>query len=283
MKIIPFFITLIIATASFAQTHIADKQEVWGKWTKSGSPYIVEGEAIVPIGKTLTIKPGTVIMFKTGEDRDYRIDNEINSGFDVGFLRVKGTLKAIGKKSKIISFTKNGEGNWGNVFFEESKSNILTFCNFESSFYMRGVTENDNGTGAVSFWKSEGTIENCIFSNNGWAAINCKQSSTPTIKNTTITMNKYGVESNSDSDPEIINSIIYDNENCFAFFTNGTVSVSYSLLQTEELENSVKDNGKNIFGKDPQFAYKFKNDFSLKATSPCKKAGKSGLDMGAIR
>jgi hypothetical protein len=36
---------------------------------KKGSPYIINGEAIVPSGKTLEIKPGVVVRFKTGESR----------------------------------------------------------------------------------------------------------------------------------------------------------------------------------------------------------------------
>jgi parallel beta-helix repeat protein len=283
MKKILFFFILFAANYGFAQTRIADKQEVSGKWTKSGSPYIIEGEAIVPIGKILTIKPGVVIMFKTGENRDYRLDGEINSGFNVGFIRVKGKLIAKGKKGKMITFTKNGTGNWGNVFFEESKNNYLKYCYFEAAYYMRGVTETDNGTGAVSFWKSGGTVENCIFANNGWTAINCKQSSMPTIKNVTIAMNKYGIECNSSSTPEIINCIIYGNENQFFFNGGATPRISYSLIQDASLNSDAVNLGKNIFGDDPQFTDEFKKDFSLKSTSPCKKAGKGGTDMGAVQ
>jgi hypothetical protein len=283
MKKIIFFAILFATHYGFAQTRIADKQEVFGKWSKSGSPYIIEGEAIVPYGKTLTVKPGTVIMFKTGEDRDYRLEGELNSGFDVGFLRVRGKLIAKGKKGKMITFTKNGTGNWGNVFFEESQGNELKFCKFEAAYYMRGITEFDNGTGAVSFWKSGGTVENCIFANNGWTAINCKKGSAPAIKNTTITMNTYGIESNSDSNPEIINSIIYGNETQFFINGGGSLRISYCLIQDSKLITSAVDLGKNIFRDNPQFKDEFKNDFSLKSTSPCKKAGKGGVDLGAVQ
>ena len=55
---------LIFSQFVFAQTTISDGEEVSGTWNMSGSPYVVEGEAIVPIGATLTIKPGVVVKFK---------------------------------------------------------------------------------------------------------------------------------------------------------------------------------------------------------------------------
>ncbi|OQA02352.1 MAG: hypothetical protein BWY70_00025 [Bacteroidetes bacterium ADurb.Bin408] len=51
---------------------ISNKQEVYGTWTKSKSPYTIQGEAIVPEGKTLTIEPGVTVKFKTGTNKRFR-------------------------------------------------------------------------------------------------------------------------------------------------------------------------------------------------------------------
>ena len=62
---------LVICLSMDAQTIIKDKEYVSGKWKKSKSPYIIEGEAKIAEGKTLKIKPGVVVKFRTGDGRDY--------------------------------------------------------------------------------------------------------------------------------------------------------------------------------------------------------------------
>ena len=279
MKTNFFLLFLIFSQALFAQTTINDGEKISGTWNKSGSPYIVEGEAIVPRGKTLTIKAGVVVKFKTGNDRDYRIDGDLNPYFNVGFLRVKGTLVAKGKKKKPILFTHDSKyGNWGNIFFENSKANHLKYCKFEYGFYIRMITEDDNGTGVTSFYNSSGIVENCIYENNGWAAINCKKNSNPLVKNNTIIDNKYGLECNSRSVPEIINTIFWNNETCFYLNGSSRPKISYSMIQDSFLLDGIKDNGNNVFRKDPQLD----KDYKPKTKSPCKKTGENGKNIGAF-
>ncbi len=272
---------LFVSQTFFAQTTIKHGQEVFGTWKKTQSPYIIEGEAIVPAGKTLKIKKGVKLMFQTGTYRDYRLDGVINPGFNVGFLRVNGKIIAEGSKSERIMFSRNGSGNWGNVFIDtDEKDNVFKYCVFEYGYYIRGITELDNATGALSFYGSSGTVEFCTFRNNGWTAINCKQNANPFIKNVTIVGNNYGVECNSNSVPVISNAIIWDNNT--ALYINGSAvpEFSYSLIQNYSLEYAY-DKGNNIFGKNPGFLNSYNNDYSLINDSPCKKSGKNGSDMGA--
>lgn len=280
MKLQTTLLLLIISISTFAQTTISDGEEVFGTWKKSGSPYIIEGEAIVPAGKTLKIKPGVEVKFKTGDDRDYRIDGELNPYFNVGFLRVKGTLIAKGKKNKLITFThKEKYGYWGNVFFENSKDNHLKYCKFEFAYYMRTVVETDNGTGATSFWKSDGLVEHCIYEGNGWTAINCKQNSNIEIKNCTVTNNEYGIEANSQSAPEVTNCIVWKNRTQ-DFYVNGNSmpKLSYSLLTSRDLPSGISNKGKNIYGENPNLD----GNFKPKKGSPCIKAGEKGKNIGAF-
>jgi len=279
-------VALLGVSGIFAQTKISDKQEVYGTWSKSKSPYIVEGEAIVPSSQTLIIEPGVVVQFKTGEDRDYAVDGVKSSTFNVGFLRVFGTIKAEGTAKKLIKFTRNGkDGFWGNIAIDSrSKNNSFKYCWIEAAFYIRYVvlSSNDNATGAISFFNSEGTVQNCFFINNGWTALNCKEGSNPDLKNNTIYGNKYGIECNTGSFPIITSTIVWNNET--AFYVNGGASpkISYSLIQDSEFIEGIVDKGNNIFAVDPQFAKPAKNKFKLKSSSPAFKKGQGGVNMGAL-
>jgi len=262
---------ILLPVFSFGQTKIKNKQEVFGTWDKSGSPYIVEGEAIVPKGKTLTIKPGVIVQFKTGEDRYDRLESELNPNFNVGFLRVQGNIIAKGKKKKQIQFTSYGMGNWGNIFLEESKNNVFKYCVISNSFYMRLVTETDNATGALSFYDSNGIVEFCTLAYNGWTAINCKLASSPSLKNLTIVGNNYGIECNTASCPEIENVIMWDNKTAFYLNNNSKPTIKNSCLQDDEFPYEAEDKGGNLTGKDPKFENAQENDFSLRKSSPCAK------------
>ncbi len=282
MKIKITILLLVFATTTlFAQTKISDGEEVYGTWNKLGSPYIIYGEAIVPTGKILKIKPGVEVRFKTGTDRDYRIEDKLNPYFNVGFLRVKGQLIAVGKKNNLIVFTHNEKtGYWGNVFFDNSKDNHLKYCKFEFSYYMRSVLPNDiNGTAATSFVNSSGVVENCLYYNNGWTAINCKKNSNITIKNNTIIDNQYGIECNSRSVPKITNCIVWNNRTA-DFFVNGgsKPQLSYCLITNYDIVDGIDNKGKNIYNKNPRLDKNFKP----KKNSPCIKKGKKKKNIGAF-
>jgi len=276
MKRTVFSIALIFLAVSLsAQTYIDDGQEVSGTWTKKGSPYIINGEAIVPKGKILKIKPGVSVKFRTGETRDYGED-----GFSVGFLRVEGTLEAKGKKNDLIHFTRNGSnGFWGSIYLFEGDNNLLEYCMLEYGHYIRNIITNDNATGVISFQDAGGTVRNCLIVNNNWTAINCKNSSAPRLINNTIVNNNYALECNTASSPMLSNCILWNNEN--GFYLNGE---SYPVIEhslVEEMPDDAVNNGGNKIGEDPKFVNSSRNDFRLQKSSPCKKAGKDGKDLGA--
>jgi hypothetical protein len=252
----------------FGQTYIKDKQEVFGMWTADGSPYIVEGEAIVPTGKTLVIKEGVVIQFKVGTDRDYRNDDEINQKFDVGFLRVNGKIIAKGTSKKLITFTSYGTGTWGNVCLINTNDNVFEYCQFSNSYYIRSVTETDNATGALSFLGSNGVVKNCIFSRNGWTAINCKKEAKPQLMNITIVDNKYGIECNTKSAPVIQNVILWNNEDPFYINGGATPSIQNTSIQEETFPDGAVDKGGNIIGTNPMFIDSENKNYQLQSISP---------------
>jgi hypothetical protein len=282
MKTNVFLILLVFLSQSiFSQIYISKGQEVYGTWKKSNSPYIIDGEAIVPAGKTLTIKKGVEVKFKTGTNRDYRIDGYKANNFDLGFLRVEGTIIAKGSETDKIKFTSNGDGNWGTIFINSrSDKNYFSYCIFEKGYHIRGITDTDNSTGVLTFLNSTGKVENCLFLRNGWTAINCKQSSNPTITNVTIVKNNYGLECNSSSAPTIKNTIIW--KNYTALYMNGGAhpSISYSLIQDPNMERAY-DKGNNIFGQNPDFKDEVFDNYTISSSSICRKAGEKGADIGS--
>jgi len=277
MKHIWLIITgLFIGLSLNAQTIIKDKEYVSGKWKKSKSPYIIKGEAIIAEGKTLKIKPGVVVKFKTGDGRDY-------PDTDVGFLRVKGTLIAEGTTENMIKFTREGEfGNWGVVQFDsKSKNSLMKYCKLEYAMYIKTIVPGDNATGAVSVYKGYAEISNCLIV-NGWVAINCKKGANPLVKNNTIAGNQYGLECNSGSNPEVLNCILWNNKN--TFFNNGESqpTLSYSLIRENPAKYLLSDDGTNIVGRDPLFMSESSGNYKLKSDSPCKGKGKGGSNIGVF-
>ncbi len=274
-----FFIHFILLVCLVGgQTTIKDGQEVHGKWTKSGSPYIVEGEAIVPYGKTLTIGNEVEVQFKTGTDSDYlRSNGRKNKSFDLGYLRVLGTVVAKGKKNKAIVFTgteKNGK--WGNIVLYKSNGNVFEYCEFHNCQYMRDIVPDDNSTGALSFIESEGLVKNCVITNS-WSGVNAKKGGTPKIINCTIIENEYGIESNSDSEIFVENTIVWNNANAFYINAGAKIKITYSLTQDKSVTEGLQPVEGMIFGTDPLLTSKYK----LSDGSPCIKAGSKKANIGA--
>lgn len=268
--------SLLIALSVNAQTVIKDSENVSGVWKKSKSPYIIKGEAIVPEGETLTIKPGVVIKFRTGDERDYPKTT-------VGFLRVNGTLVAEGKKKKMILFTRDGsDGQWGVVqIHTKSKNSIFKYCKIEYAKFVRSIIPGDNATGAISVYDSYAEIINCTLV-NGWVGVNCKNGAYPLVKNSTIVGNQYGLECNSASKPEVLNCILWKNNT--TFYNNGksTPKLSYSLIGENPAKYGISDNGTNVIGRNPMFISEGSDNFKLKPDSPCKGKGKDGVNIGAF-
>ena len=81
---------------------IIDHNTTW-----SGYRYIVTGNVLVQEGMTLTIEPGTEILFN--QDK---------------YLQVDGCLKAIGTEDNMIVFSSNRDdfapGDWGGIRFTDS-------------------------------------------------------------------------------------------------------------------------------------------------------------------
>jgi hypothetical protein len=118
MKNVIFTIFFLGALSAQAQTNIS-AGNVYGTWKKTGSPFKINGNIVVPKDSTLCIEKGVKVEFQGNYS-----------------LEVKGSIQAIGAKADTVTFTAaNKTTGWGGIWWRKtpstSDSNIFHFCKFE--------------------------------------------------------------------------------------------------------------------------------------------------------
>ncbi|HID38949.1 MAG TPA: hypothetical protein EYP36_05490, partial [Calditrichaeota bacterium] len=291
----------VLLTALQAQTIIADKNEIYGNWTAAQSPYVIEGEAIVPADSTLRIEAGVEVRFKTGSEADY-----LNPAFDLGFLRVEGKLVTSGTAGQPVVFTRNGDnGNWGILYFHSTvdSSCILEYCRVEYASQVLHLNDWKEHPGAISLNETFLTLKNCRIVNNannglfldnagsvlqnsliaknenGILTTNeCNlQISNCTIANNSITGYNAGYNATTD----VVNSIFWANQKSLESNLTSTVNISYSLLEEKQLSDGIISGAGNLLGINPYFTDPASEDYTLRSYSFCINAGTS--DTSSLR
>jgi len=312
-KIIWIIFGLIINNLElFSQTKISDKQEIYGVWSKQNSPYIIEGEAIIPIGKTLTIESGVVIKFKTDEstERSFIKISEHTSNF--GYLRIKGQIIANGSENDKIIFTRLGdEKYWGIILFDRSSDTCrLSHCKIEYANDLNPCIDSsvyNQASGAISFQRTEKPIlieyceitkcdqgincinsknvhiEYCLIHNNASLGIYNGYTSELVVNHCTLFNNQFSAYI---SKTEIKNTIIWtENDEC-GFYANPGINCENSIIK------GYYDLCNSCFDKNPRFVNAKRLDFRLRKSSPCRNKGinhskgftsEDNTDIGAIQ
>jgi len=109
MKKYVFIILLISVSIASAQTDIPGG-DVFGTWTSSGSPYLVQGSIAIPADSTLNIEPGVEVAFQG------------NYSFTI-----YGYLQALGTEVDSIHF--NSTTDWQGLSFSNAPdSSHLAYC-----------------------------------------------------------------------------------------------------------------------------------------------------------
>jgi hypothetical protein len=106
------------------------------------SPYLVKDALVVKPGATLTMKPGTVIWFRS-----------------LGLI-VKGGLQILGTEDNPVRLSSLGRSTWKGIFLDQSKSeNRINFC---------AISDAEFGFRAS---KSKVSINNSQFQDNVWGIV----------------------------------------------------------------------------------------------------------------
>jgi len=261
---------LILAALTFnantlhSQTTIPDGTSVSGTWDIAGSPYIVEGEAIIPEGLVLTIKPGVEVRLKTGTNFNYG-----SNGFDAGMLWVDGILIAEGNADSTIIFTKGDTINsyWGVIFFSfkyKYQTSKLKYCDISHGNKVNSVYSSFNAYGAITYgnYVKAIHIEKCTIHHNGHSGIYTSSTSNNPIRIELCHINnniENGIYCFNAGDVFIQGNIITKNNNGFFaqsggdFFIHSNTIVknsNYGIYHSgvsEILNSIVYENGSNFY------------------------------------
>ncbi len=144
----------------------------------------IEGIVHVRTGSTLTILPGTRILFS---DRRFGAADE-HEGFFAPGIRVEGRIVALGTAEAPVVFTSAREpavpGCWDKILFSFSEGNRFSHCVFEGARYafhahfsqvaVRECLFRENVEG-VRLGTSRVTIEDSVFTRNEVRGINFRE------------------------------------------------------------------------------------------------------------
>ena len=197
MRAVAIIMTILSVGFAWATTVVTG--DVSGVWSAEGSPYIVEGRVCVPAGETLTITPGTEILFNSSAQ--LVVDSA-------------AVLKAVGTPDDTIYFrSASADVRWNGIkFYRSSDACTLSYVvvtdagPYTSEDYLESgggiyvveaspkilhsrISGNSAGNfgGGITLVHSNATISDCIIAENeatvGGGGISIHQMSNITLSN----------------------------------------------------------------------------------------------------
>ncbi|MDP2665307.1 MAG: right-handed parallel beta-helix repeat-containing protein, partial [bacterium] len=192
----------------FADTIIDADSEISENtvWTKTDSPYIVQGWLMVDQGATLSIEPGVVVQFDSG-------------GIDVlGRLLVKGT------SDEPVTFTSASGSEWGGIQFSNpeaasSLDNIVVQYARDAitDFYSKDLSISnakvENGAYGITAYGSHLSLDTFSAENMSSEALDISYGSDVILKNITLKNIHEGIDLYFDSKADISNLSVEQTQN----------------------------------------------------------------------
>jgi len=254
-KIILVIIVLVNWILLISQTTIP-AGNVSGNWLINGSPYLIEGEILIPDGETLTIDPGVLVEFQG----HYKFN-------------IQGQLLAIGTMQDSIHFTVNdttgfynpltNDGAWDGIQFYETPatndSSKIAYCRLEFSKTPTQEYTDWNGGAIYVYDFSKLLLSDCLITNNraqSGGGVCIIENSNPILHSNIISNNiayaNYyshggGICIRNGSSPTLINNIISDNSVTGSNNYGGGIYIgvdSEPLL----LNNIIRNNATKYYG-----------------------------------
>jgi len=195
-----------------------------GTWLNHGVPYVIDGNITIIDGQTLTIDPGTELLFNG------------NHTFEVD-----GSLVAIGKFLNRISFSSNkvnpSPGDWRQLYFDNSEFSTLIYCTIEYG---------GSNTAAVNMLNSNPFFNEVWVFHSETNGINLSNSS-PEIINGFITQNaNIGIVASFDSKP-ILNTCTITQSGFYAIsmFADNIKNIG-AMNIANNVKNSIRVKGETV-------------------------------------
>ncbi|MBP9207415.1 MAG: right-handed parallel beta-helix repeat-containing protein, partial [Kofleriaceae bacterium] len=130
------FVTLVLlSTGALADTVVPGGNIINQTWSPAGSPYIVQGDIIVPAGSTLTIQAGTTVQFAASDGQASGLDTSRVE------LTVRGTLTVNGTVVSPVTMggVSASPGSWYGLIIDSTAA-AATLNNLSISQAVRGVS-----------------------------------------------------------------------------------------------------------------------------------------------
>jgi len=233
----------VLRTGSAGPTLVSGTLTGNTTWTIPGSPYVVTGDVIVPLGVTLTVEPGVQVWFDTTPPASHSIV-------------VSGTLLAVGRPDLRIVFTSNDpfpdRNDWVSIQFQRSVGSVVEWANLswgsttldirQCSPRIANNTILESGLRAIQVLgpNAEPVIENNTIRTqlfNQRTGI-ITQDANPVIRNNTLTDNYFGIYVYLGGQPRIENNTI----------RNGWVGLIVMSSSPVVANNLIEGNGLAEYG-----------------------------------
>ena len=224
---------------------------------------------------------GSVVIFNSGED-----STAVLCGFTI----------------------QNGFGDGSYSYWRGGGITITTASPTVQNCVFKNNSCNYYGGGVAIWYNSEPAFTNCIISNNSdigiymynsnasfinmvitdnSSGLRCNTSNPRFLNSTIVSNSDYGIKCLNDSNPMVLNSIIWDNDTNILFFYGynpNTITISHSDIQGGEAGIETNNNGtvywlEGNIDEDPLFSNQQNEPFHLLDASPCIGAGIDEIEI----
>lgn len=286
--------------SALAATNIAGGRIIDQTWTLAGSPYMVQGDILVPAGAKLTIEAGVTVLFATSDG--------LGAGADTARVEatVRGMLEVNGTAANPVSFQSMGvAGQWYGLVLDTPTS-IITTTNLvlqhakiaitvsAGAPVLTDFTAHTNEGGVYFLGAGGGALANAVIRNNTQHAVvvnsNAGAAVSVSLANMTINQNNQGgvwvgTTTGSSATVSVANSIITNNS-CGVCGLYEPANVSVSVTHSNVWNNSTNlpsdlAMGIGVLSSNPLYVAA-PNNLRLTSNSPCRFASDTGGDIGTL-